>query len=159
MFARNLQQQTRQISCARMSITIPLLMGPHSRTASSVSKRATQQVARRTMSRGFSVSHQESILSNYTIFVSNTAADNLRYASAVCLYDFPKHKENSTSSCDLEYACSPLQEALESGNLDPSNETEFGYCQADNNAFYGTAINDCVSCLQSSSSSYMANCK
>lgn len=91
--------------------------------------------------------------------MSNTATDNLRYASAVCLYDYPKHRENSTSSCDLEYACSPLQEALESGNLDPSNETEFGYCQADNNAFYGTAINDCVSCLQSSSSNYMANCR
>lgn len=91
--------------------------------------------------------------------VSNTSADNLRYASAVCLYDFPKHRNNSTASCDLEYACSPLQRALESGNLDPSNENEYRYCQADNNTFYGTAIDDCVSCLQSSSSNYMANCE
>ncbi|KAJ4423821.1 hypothetical protein N0V82_001560 [Gnomoniopsis sp. IMI 355080] len=84
---------------------------------------------------------------------------NLRYASAVCLYDFPAHDANAseTSACDLNYACKPLQGAIESGNLNPANETEYGYCQADNNAFYGTSINDCVSCLQSSASTYTAN--
>lgn len=84
---------------------------------------------------------------------------NLRYASAVCLYDFPSHNAsaNATSACDLDYACEPLQGAIESGSLNPANETEYGYCQADNNAFYGTSINDCVSCLQSSASTYTAN--
>lgn len=62
-------------------------------------------------------------------------------------------------SCDLEYACAPLQGALEYGNLDPSNETEYGYCSADDSAFYGTSIDTCVSCLQSSPSTYTANCK
>ncbi|PSR97174.1 hypothetical protein BD289DRAFT_480336 [Coniella lustricola] len=105
---------------------------------------------------------------------SNTTSDsqndvswflyNLRYASAVCIFDFPnKNSSNSTSSkstslsCDLEYACAPLQGALEYGNLDPSNETEYGYCSADDSAFYGTSIDTCVSCLQSSPSTYTAN--
>lgn len=46
-----------------------------------------------------------------------------------------------------------------SGNLDPTNETEYGYCQADDDAFYGTSIDDCVGCLQSSASTYTANCE
>ncbi|KAF3770665.1 hypothetical protein M406DRAFT_354521, partial [Cryphonectria parasitica EP155] len=88
---------------------------------------------------------------------------NLRYASSVCIYDFPNHNiSNSSSSsseesCDLQYACAPLQEALEYGNLNPSNGTDYGYCQADGGAFYGTAIDDCVSCLQASPSTYTAN--
>lgn len=59
----------------------------------------------------------------------------------------------------MDHACKPLQGAIESGNLVPSNETEYGYCQADDDAFYGTSIDDCVSCLQSSASTYTANCE
>lgn len=78
----------------------------------------------------------------------------------MCLYDFPAHNNtNSTLTCDLEYACAPLRGGLEYGNLDPANETQYGYCQADNNAFYGTSIGDCVSCLESSPSTYTANCE
>lgn len=78
----------------------------------------------------------------------------------MCLYDFPAHNDtNSTSTCDLEYACAPLKAAIEYGNLESSNETVYGYCQADDSAFYGTGINDCVSCLESSPSTYTANCK
>lgn len=77
----------------------------------------------------------------------------------MCIYDFPRHNETQTTTCNLEYACAPLQGALEYGNLNPKNETEYGYCEADSNAFYGTSIDDCVSCLRSSPSTYMANCK
>lgn len=85
--------------------------------------------------------------------------DNLRFASAVCLYDYPKHEKNS-SSCDLGSACLPLQTALETGlALATSPSSAFGYCSADNSAFYGTSIDDCVSCLQSSSDTYGANCE
>lgn len=85
--------------------------------------------------------------------------DNLRYASAVCLFDYPAHKKTTTTPCDLASACAPLQDSLEYGNLDPENATEYGYCQANDGVLYGTNIDDCVTCLQSSSSTYLANCK
>ncbi|CAN8096103.1 unnamed protein product [Discula destructiva] len=84
---------------------------------------------------------------------------NLRYASAVCLYDYPSQNTSAdaTSVCNVDHACKPLQGALVSGNLNPLNETQYGYCQADDDAFYGTSIDNCVSCLQSSPSTYTAN--
>ncbi|KAJ0116267.1 hypothetical protein J7T55_005213 [Diaporthe amygdali] len=82
---------------------------------------------------------------------------NLRYASAVCLFDYPAHKKTTTTPCDLASACAPLQDSLEYGNLDPENATEYGYCQANDGVLYGTNIDDCVTCLQSSSSTYLAN--
>lgn len=82
---------------------------------------------------------------------------NLRYASAVCLYDYPDHKKTTTTPCDLTSACAPLQGALEYGSLEPENGTEYGYCQADDGVLNGTNIDDCVTCLQSSSSTYLAN--
>ncbi|KAG6356977.1 hypothetical protein INS49_014853 [Diaporthe citri] len=82
---------------------------------------------------------------------------NLRYASAVCLYDYPGHKKTATTPCDLTSACAPLQGTLEYGSLDPENGTEYGYCQADDGVLYGANVDDCVTCLQSSSSTYLAN--
>ncbi|ROW06009.1 hypothetical protein VMCG_04657 [Cytospora schulzeri] len=95
--------------------------------------------------------------------VSETESDvswfiyNLRYASAVCLYDYPTHRANWTETCDLSAACQPLQGAIETG-LDLQSESgEYAYCSVDNSVFYGTGIDDCVSCLQSSPDSYVAN--
>lgn len=85
--------------------------------------------------------------------------DNLRYASAVCLYDYPDHKKTTTTPCDLTSACAPLQGALEYGKLNPDNRTEYGYCQADDGVLNGANMEDCVTCLQSSSSTYLANCE
>lgn len=85
--------------------------------------------------------------------------DNLRYASAVCLYDYPTHRENWTETCDLQAACQPLQGAIETGLDLEANSSEFAYCSVDDSAFYGTGIDDCVSCLQSSPDSYVANCE
>ncbi|KAH8771997.1 hypothetical protein F5883DRAFT_415368 [Diaporthe sp. PMI_573] len=82
---------------------------------------------------------------------------NLRYASSVCLYDYPSHNKTTTTPCDLNSACAPLQGALEYGGLRPENGTEYGYCQAENGALDATGIDDCVTCLQSSSSAYVAN--
>lgn len=40
----------------------------------------------------------------------------------------------------------------------PANRTDYGYCSADEAAFYGSNIDSCVSCLQLSPQSYLANC-
>ncbi|KKY33089.1 putative exo-alpha-sialidase neuraminidase [Diaporthe ampelina] len=82
---------------------------------------------------------------------------NLRYASATCLFDYPKHRANSTASCDLDTACKPLQTAVETGLGTQAGDSDFSYCSADDSAFYGSNIDNCVTCLQSSSSSYVAN--
>lgn len=83
----------------------------------------------------------------------------MRYASAVCLYDYPAHKEIVNTTCDLSAACQPLQGALETGLNLQSDVSEYEYCSVDDSAFYGTGIDDCVSCLQSSPESYLANCE
>ncbi len=89
--------------------------------------------------------------------------DNLRYAVDVCLYTFPNASSDvaSTSSpCVLDTNCRPLQSALEAGNLNPSNETEFQYCTQAKGAFQGQAMNNCVQCLQATPDrSYLSNCK
>ncbi|KUI56814.1 hypothetical protein VP1G_04125 [Cytospora mali] len=82
---------------------------------------------------------------------------NLRYASAVCLYDYPALQANKSETCDLSTACQPLQGAIETGLDLNSDSGEFAYCSADDSVFYGTGIDDCVSCLQSSPDSYLAN--
>lgn len=76
----------------------------------------------------------------------------------MCLYGYPDHKKTTTTPCDLNSACAPLQGALEYGSLGPENGTEYGYCQAGDGVLYGANIDDCVTCLQSSSSTYLANC-
>lgn len=82
---------------------------------------------------------------------------NLRYASAVCLYDYPTHRTNRTETCDLSAACQPLQGAIETGLNLQGDSGEFAYCSVDDSVLYGTGIDDCVSCLQSSPDSYVAN--
>ncbi|KAI7776558.1 exo-alpha-sialidase neuraminidase [Diaporthe eres] len=82
---------------------------------------------------------------------------NLRYASATCLFNYPEHNANSTASCDLDTACKPLQKAVETGLSSQTGAADFSYCSADDSAFHGSSIDNCVTCLQSSSSSYVAN--
>lgn len=82
---------------------------------------------------------------------------NLRFASAVCLYDYPSHNTTTTTPCDLNSACAPLQGALEYGSLRLENGTDYGYCQANGGVLGGADLDDCVTCLQSSSSAYLAN--
>ncbi|KUI71047.1 hypothetical protein VM1G_07208 [Cytospora mali] len=82
---------------------------------------------------------------------------NLRYASAVCLYDYPALQANKSETCDLSTACQPLQGAIETGLDLDSDSGDFAYCSTDDSVFYGTGIDECVSCLQSSPDSYLAN--
>ncbi|POS79627.1 hypothetical protein DHEL01_v201991 [Diaporthe helianthi] len=82
---------------------------------------------------------------------------NLRFASATCLFDYPKHRDNSTAYCDLETACKPLQTAVETSLNTKSGKSDFSYCSADHSAFQGSNVDNCVTCLQSSPSSYVAN--
>ncbi|KAJ9143845.1 Exo-alpha-sialidase neuraminidase [Pleurostoma richardsiae] len=83
---------------------------------------------------------------------------NLRFAVSVCLFDFPGHTKNTSTPCDIDYACQPLQGALESGDLDPANVTEFQYCSVNGGAFGGEAVTNCVQCMQASSGqTYLSN--
>lgn len=85
--------------------------------------------------------------------------DNLRYATSVCLWGWPTHKKNVSSPCDIDYACHPLQKALETGNLNPANETEYQYCTAGGSVFQSSSVQNCIQCLQASSDqNYMSNC-
>lgn len=83
---------------------------------------------------------------------------NLRYSVDVCIYGFPNVTKTISSPCDIDYACRPLKQALETGNLNPSNGTQLDYCTADGGAFTGSQLQDCVQCFRSSSNQfYMSN--
>ncbi|KAI1100148.1 hypothetical protein F4804DRAFT_336532 [Jackrogersella minutella] len=83
---------------------------------------------------------------------------NLRYSVDVCLYGFPNTTKTVSSPCDIDYACRPLKQALETGNLNPNNGTQLDYCTADGDAFSGDQLQACVQCFQSSSNQfYMSN--
>lgn len=86
--------------------------------------------------------------------------DNVRYAIDSCLFGFANATDPITTPCSTDNACGPLREALEYGNLIPSNETMYSYCNADNNALLGSSGPKCLSCLQTASDEhYLANCK
>ncbi|OAA61717.1 hypothetical protein SPI_04576 [Niveomyces insectorum RCEF 264] len=86
---------------------------------------------------------------------------NLRYTVDVCLFLDPISPPTSTSSsspCASTSYCQPLRTALETGNLNGSNASEFAYCTADSGVFEGTALNDCIQCLQADAKqTYLAN--
>ncbi|KAH6652127.1 hypothetical protein BKA67DRAFT_660896 [Truncatella angustata] len=83
---------------------------------------------------------------------------NLRYSVDVCLFGFPNTTKAISSPCSTNYACQPLQIALETELVNPSNGTEFDYCDADGGRFNGSAVDSCVQCLQASDDQeYMAN--
>ncbi|KAI1415389.1 hypothetical protein F5Y13DRAFT_8538 [Hypoxylon sp. FL1857] len=83
---------------------------------------------------------------------------NLRYSVDVCLYGFPNATKDISSPCDIDYACRPLKQALETELLTPGNGTKLNYCTADSGAFSGSQLQDCVQCFRSSSNQfYMSN--
>ncbi|KAI0884341.1 uncharacterized protein GGS22DRAFT_165430 [Annulohypoxylon maeteangense] len=83
---------------------------------------------------------------------------NLRYSVDVCIYGFPNATKTISSPCDIDYACRPLKQALETGNLNPDNGTQLDYCTADGGAFNGSQLQDCVQCFRSSANQfYMSN--
>ncbi|KAI2602049.1 hypothetical protein GGR54DRAFT_554642 [Hypoxylon sp. NC1633] len=93
------------------------------------------------------VSDQESDISWYLY--------NLRYSVDVCLYGFPNVTRTVSSPCDIDFACQPLQKALEAGNLNPDNGTQLDYCTADGGAFTGSQLHDCIQCFRSSSNQFI----
>jgi hypothetical protein len=77
-----------------------------------------------------------------------------------CLWGFPNATSTISSPCDIDYACLPLKKALTYGNLNPSEETQWGYCSADNGSFLGVNLSPCIQCFQASKDEeYIANCK
>jgi hypothetical protein len=86
--------------------------------------------------------------------------DNLRYALDSCLFNFANASDAESTVCSTSQACRPLQTALEDGNLIPTNESEYSYCNADDNAFRGTYLASCESCFQNTDDQkYLRNCK
>ncbi|KIH90854.1 hypothetical protein SPBR_09055 [Sporothrix brasiliensis 5110] len=87
---------------------------------------------------------------------------NVRYAVDVCLFSSPgpSSSHSSTSSpCVLSGTCLSLQKALDTGNVNPSNETQYQYCTADGGVFGRTALSNCAQCLQTNSEqTYLSNC-
>ncbi|KJR83786.1 uncharacterized protein SPSK_04157 [Sporothrix schenckii 1099-18] len=86
---------------------------------------------------------------------------NVRYAVDVCLFSSPgpSSSNSSTSSpCVLSGNCPSLQKALDTGNVNPSNETQYQYCTADGGVFGGTTLSNCAQCLQTNSEqTYLSN--
>jgi len=83
----------------------------------------------------------------------------MRFAIDSCIFEYQNSTDPISTPCSTDTACGPLSEALENGNLDPTTESGYGYCSADENAFLGTFNQECVSCLQAGNTKILANCK
>jgi hypothetical protein len=82
---------------------------------------------------------------------------NLRYALDSCLFDFSNATDAVSTPCSTDLSCGPLQAALEYDNLSDTG-ISYGYCSADTNAFLGSFLPKCISCLQDSiEESYLSN--
>jgi hypothetical protein len=56
-------------------------------------------------------------------------------------------------------ACGDLSTALETGIVNPSGGSPYGYCSADGGILLGQDVNPCTNCLMSlSDASYLSNC-
>ncbi|KAI0422015.1 hypothetical protein F5X98DRAFT_190479 [Xylaria grammica] len=76
---------------------------------------------------------------------------NIRYSVDVCLFGFPNaSSEGISSPCTINWACQPLQKALEAGSLD-STRDQFEYCSADGDFASSQNVHDCIQCFASSS--------
>lgn len=88
--------------------------------------------------------------------------DNIRYAFDVCLYSYPDAVASGTinSPCNIDGACAPLEDALETSLLRANKDNQFDYCKAESSIIESTSYKDCISCLKSTSSQkYLANCE
>ncbi|KAI1327817.1 hypothetical protein F5Y16DRAFT_370968 [Xylariaceae sp. FL0255] len=83
---------------------------------------------------------------------------NIRYSLDVCLFGYPGNATQTVSSpCDINYACQPLQTAMEADSLDPT-ANQYDYCSAGSNAFNGSHVDTCIQCLASSNNqAYFSN--
>ncbi|KAI0408029.1 hypothetical protein F4802DRAFT_447082 [Xylaria palmicola] len=82
---------------------------------------------------------------------------NIRYSVDVCLFGFPDASKVISSPCSINWACQPLQKALEAGGLDGTRD-QLEYCSADGNFTSAHHIDDCVKCLASSpKQGYLSN--
>ncbi|KAF4983949.1 hypothetical protein FDECE_17188, partial [Fusarium decemcellulare] len=85
---------------------------------------------------------------------------NVRYAFDVCLYSYPDALASGTinSPCNIDGGCGRLEDALQKSLLNSNNDNQFDYCEEDDSIIEGSSYNDCLECLESSSSQkYLAN--
>jgi len=77
---------------------------------------------------------------------------NLRYAFNTCIYAATNASDPISTPCSTDTVCAPLQSALEQGMQDPSTMGgQYQYCSANNNAFVGSNLGICQSCLRENS--------
>ncbi|KAH8683111.1 hypothetical protein BGZ60DRAFT_212411 [Tricladium varicosporioides] len=83
---------------------------------------------------------------------------NLRYGFDTCLFKFSNSTDAISTPCSTGKSCESLKNALETGDLNQSNENQYGYCTADGNAFRGSFFGKCKECLsQVDDEKYLAN--
>ncbi|KAH6684369.1 hypothetical protein B0J14DRAFT_10593 [Halenospora varia] len=83
---------------------------------------------------------------------------NLRYGFDACLFKFSNTTDAISTPCSTDKSCEPLKNALETGDLNQSNENQYGYCTADSNTFRGNFFGKCKECLsQVDDEKYLAN--
>ncbi|KAF8865834.1 hypothetical protein BDZ45DRAFT_735774 [Acephala macrosclerotiorum] len=77
---------------------------------------------------------------------------NLRYAFNTCVYAATNASDPISTPCSTDTVCAPLQSALEQGMQDLSTMGgQYAYCSANNNAFVGSNLRTCQSCLRENS--------
>ncbi|KAJ9143726.1 LPXTG-domain-containing protein [Pleurostoma richardsiae] len=83
---------------------------------------------------------------------------NLRYNFDYCIFGFPNATDVGSSPCITETACGELEAALQDGNLDSTDLSQYGYCDADGSVMTGEFYDKCLACVSASGdTNYITN--
>lgn len=110
------------------------------------------------MSFGSCVSHNTKL---FSIHLSYSLPDNVRYAFDVCLYSYPDAVESGTvnSPCNIQSSCGSLENAMKTSLLKTNPDNQFDYCEADDSIIKSSSYKECLGCLETTSNQqYLANC-
>ncbi|KAF4332675.1 exo-alpha-sialidase neuraminidase, partial [Fusarium beomiforme] len=77
---------------------------------------------------------------------------NMRYSFDYCIFGYPNATGISSGPCITSEACGPIGNALKNGITKPNDRGQYDYCDTDNKAMLGDAVDKCQACVKADSS-------
>ncbi|KAM0257428.1 hypothetical protein ACHAQJ_004374 [Trichoderma viride] len=73
---------------------------------------------------------------------------NLRYSASYCMFGYPNSTGFDSGPCTTTVGCGSLAPALEFNIKNPTNSTQYDYCDANGDAITSNAVQGCLQCVQ-----------
>jgi hypothetical protein len=84
----------------------------------------------------------------------------MRYSFDYCIFGYPNATGISSGPCVTSEACGPIGNALKKGITEPNDREQYDYCDTDDKAMLGDAVDKCQACVKADSSqTIISNCK